>query len=196
MVTAAAIYYLVASTLGIAALYLLIELMERAREPGANLIAVTAEAFGVDARDADLPEEQVGVAIPAAMALLGFAFACAALVVAGLPPLPGFVAKFAILAALLQADPVPATAWAFLALLVVSGLAAIIGLGRIGVRVFWSEGRGIPRVRAIEMIPVGALLAACLALTVAAGPAMRYAHEASRALHSPSGYIEEVLRSP
>ena len=196
MVTAAAIYYLVASTLGIAALYLLIELMERAREPGANLIAVTAEAFGVDAEDADLPEEQVGVAIPAAMALLGFAFACAALLVAGLPPLPGFVAKFAILAALLQADPVPAAAWALLSLLIVSGLAAVIGLGRVGVRVFWSEGRSIPRVQAIEMIPVGALLAACIALTLAAGPAMRYAHGAARALHSPSGYIEEVLRSP
>ena len=196
MVTAAAIYYLVASTLGIAALYLLIELMERAREPGANLIAVTAEAFGVDAEDADLPEEQAGVAIPAAMALLGLAFACAALLVAGLPPLPGFVAKLAILAALLQADPAPPTSWVFLALLVISGLAATIALGRIGVRVFWSEGRTIPRVRAIEMIPVVALLTACIALTIAAGPAMRYAHQAARSLHVPSGYIEEVLRSP
>src|SRR5690606_40275614 len=44
--TAAAIYYMVASTLGIAALYLLIELIERARTPGANVLAVTADFFG------------------------------------------------------------------------------------------------------------------------------------------------------
>ena len=101
MATAAALYYLAASTLGIAALFLLIELVQRSREPGADLLAVTAEAFGL-AGDDDEPEEQAGVAIPATMAMLGFAFACSALLVAGLPPLPGFVGKFAILAALLQ----------------------------------------------------------------------------------------------
>src|SRR6185295_3668172 len=42
----AALYYLIASTLGIAALFLLIELVQRSREPGADLLAVTAEAFG------------------------------------------------------------------------------------------------------------------------------------------------------
>jgi multicomponent K+:H+ antiporter subunit D len=192
MATAAAIYYLVASTLGIAALFLLTELVQRSREPGADLLAVTAEAFGL-AGDDDEPEEHAGVAIPATMAMLGFAFACSALLVAGLPPLPGFVGKFAILAALLQAQAVPASVWAFFALLVGSGLAAIIALARAGIRVFWSEGRSVPRVRVIEMIPVAALLVACLALTLAAGPAMRYMESAARGLHSPEGYIEEVL---
>ena len=195
MATAAALYYLVASTLGIAALFLLIELMQRSREPGADLLAVTAEAFGLAEED-DEPEEQAGVAIPATMAMLGFAFAGAALLVAGLPPLPGFVGKLAILAALLQAQAVPAPVWAFFALLLGSGLAAIIALARAGIRVFWSEGRSVPRVRVIEMIPVAALLAACLALTVAAGPAMHYMENAARGLHSPAGYIEEVLRGP
>ena len=195
MATAAAIYYLVASTLGIAALFLLIELVQRSREPGADLLAVTAEAFGL-AGDDDEPEEQPGVAIPATMAMLGFAFACAALLVAGLPPLPGFVGKFAILAALLQGEAVPASVWAFFALLLGSGLAAIIALARAGIRVFWSEGRSVPRVRVIEMIPIATLLAACLALTVAAGPAMRYMENAARGLHSPESYIQEVLRGP
>ncbi len=194
LASAAAIYYLVASTLGIAALYLLIELVGRSRAPGADILAVTADAFGLGGDDADEPEEQVGVVIPATMALLGLAFACAALLVAGLPPLAGFVAKFAILAALLEPDAVLGAVWLFAALLMLSGLAAVIGFGRAGVRAFWAaEGRSVPRVRLIEMLPIAALLAACFALTVAADPAMRYAEQAARALHSPAGYIGEVL---
>ena len=191
--TGAAIYYLVVSTLGLGALFLLIELMERARKPGADVLAVTADAFGLSAEEE--PEEEVGVVIPSAMVLLGLSFACAALLVAGLPPLPGFVAKFALLTALLADDPVPGAAWAFLILLLLSGLAAVIGLARAGIRVFWaSEERSVPRVRVIEIAPVAALLAACLALTAAAGPAMRFTQEAARALHAPDAYIEEVLR--
>ncbi len=44
-VTSAALYYLVASTLGVGALYLLIDLIDRERAPGADILAVTAEAF-------------------------------------------------------------------------------------------------------------------------------------------------------
>jgi multicomponent K+:H+ antiporter subunit D len=131
------------------------------------------------------------------MALLGLCFAGAALLIAGLPPLPGFVAKFALLAALLDADPVPAAVWTLLALVLASGLAAIIGLGRAGIRVFWpAQERSVPRVRVIEIAPVAALLAACIALTVAAGPALRYSQDVARALHSPGAYIQEVLRAP
>ena len=195
-VTAAALYYLVVSTLGIGAFFLLIELVERARAPGADVLAVTAEAFGLTAEEPE-PEEEVGVVIPATMALLGLAFACSALLIAGLPPLPGFVAKFALLAALLDADPVPGASWAMLALLLLSGLAAIIALGRAGVRIFWaSEEHSVPRVRVIEMLPVAALLALCIALTVVAGPALRYMEGAAQALHAPGAYIEEVLSRP
>lgn len=191
--TGAAIYYLVVSTLGLAALFLLIELVERARQPGADVLAVTAEAFGL--ADEDQPEQEIGIVIPAAMALLGLCFIGVALLIAGLPPLAGFVAKFALLAALLAVDPVPAAVWAFLVLMLASGLAAVIGFGRAGVRVFWiPEERSVPRVRVIEIAPVALLLAACLALTAAAGPVMRYTEHAARGLHSPSAYIDEVLR--
>jgi multicomponent K+:H+ antiporter subunit D len=192
--TGAALYYLVVSTLGVGAFFLLIELVERAREPGADVLAVTAEAFGLEEPE---PEEEVGAVIPATMALLGLAFACSALLIAGLPPLPGFVAKFALLAAVLNADPVPAAGWGLLVLLLLSGLAAIIALGRAGVRMFWaSQERSVPRVRVIEMAPVAALLALCIGLTVAAGPAMRYMQDAAQALHAPRPYIEEVLSRP
>ena len=182
--TGAALYYLVASTLGVGALYLLVELLERAREPGADVLAVTAAAFlGID--DDSTPEEEVGVAIPATMAILGASFVFCALLVAGLPPLPGFLAKFSLLAALLDVDPVPPAAWTLLALLTASGLAALIGLGRAGVRIFWpAQERTIPRVRVIEIAPIAALLGLCLALTVAAAPAMRYMLDAAAVLRA------------
>ena len=191
--TGAALYYLVVSTLGIGSFFLLIELVERARAPGADVIAVTAQAFGLAG---DEPEEEVGVVIPATRALLGLTFACCALVIAGLPPLPGFVAKFALLAALIDADPVPAAAWGLLALLILSGVAAIIALGRAGVRVFWASPDLSARIRVIELAPVAALLAVCIGLTVCAGPAMRYMQDAAQALHAPRPYIEEVLSRP
>ena len=190
--TAAALYYLVVSTLGIGAFFLLIELVQRARGPGADVLAVTAEAFGDGDEEAE-PEPQAGVAIPAAMALLGLSFACCALLVAGLPPLPGFVAKFALLAALLGPDQVPGAAWALLVLLTLSGVASIIAMARSGVRIFWASQTSPPRVRLIEMAPVAVLLALCLALTAAAGPAMQYLQDTAQALHAPRAYIERVL---
>jgi multicomponent K+:H+ antiporter subunit D len=190
--TGAALYYLVVSTLGIAAFYLLIELVQRTRKPGADVLAVTAEAFG-EGDEEDEPEHQAGVAIPAAMALLGLSFACCALLVAGLPPLPGFVAKFAILAALLGAEQVPGAAWALLVLLTLSGLASIVAMARSGVRIFWASESSPPRVRLIEMAPVGVLLALCLALTAAAGPVMEYMQHTAQTLHAPRAYIERVL---
>jgi multicomponent K+:H+ antiporter subunit D len=192
-VTAAALYYLVVSTLGVSALYLLIELVERFREPGADLLAVTAEAFG----DADVepePEEEVGIAIPAAMALLGFSFGACALLLAGLPPLPGFLAKLALLSAWLEPESISVAAWGMVCLLTLSGLAATIALGRAGVRIFWAaHEQVVPRVRLIEIAPVALLLALCLSLTLQAGPAMRYCEDAAKALHAPRGYVDEVL---
>jgi multicomponent K+:H+ antiporter subunit D len=80
-------------------------------------------------------------------------------------------------------------------MLTLSGLAAVIALGRAGVRIFWSTPAGqAPSVRAVEIVPVAALLAACLALTVAAGPAMRYAAQAAHVLHEPRLYVDGVLR--
>ncbi len=196
-ITGAALFYLISSTLGLAAFFLLIELVERGREPGADVLAVTREAYG----EADEEDEtdDAGIAIPATMSILGLAFIGCALVISGLPPLSGFIAKFALLTALLkpqavQEAAVSVPAWIMFALLVLSGLAALIALTRAGVRAFWiSHDRAVPRVRLIEMAPVVILLFLCAAQTVQAGPVMRFMQATAQSIHAPKEYIGGVL---
>ncbi len=83
--TGAALFYLVSSTVAIAAFFMLIELVERGRDPFADMLAVTREAYG---EDEDEDEEEIGIAIPATIAILGVCFMGCALVLAGLPPFP------------------------------------------------------------------------------------------------------------
>jgi multicomponent K+:H+ antiporter subunit D len=196
-VTGGALFYLVSSTMGIAALFLLVELIERGREPGADVLAVTREAYGEDEGEVD---ETVGIAIPATMAMLGLAFIGCALVIAGLPPLSGFIAKFALLTAALnhsggaQGSPVPLASWALLVVLILSGVAALIAMTRAGIRAFWaSPDRAVPRVRLIEMTPVAVLLILCAMQTIQAGPIMRFMQATAQSLHSPNDYIRGVL---
>jgi multicomponent K+:H+ antiporter subunit D len=196
-VTGGALFYLVSSTLALGALFLLVELVERGREPGADVLAVTREAYGEDASN----DEEVGRAIPATMGMLGLAFIGCALVVAGLPPLSGFIGKFALLTAVLNpvalgGEGVRTAAWALLAILILSGLAAVVAMTRAGVRSFWaSPDRAVPRVRVIEMAPVAILLFLCALQTIQAGPVMRYMHATAQALHASQGYVDGVLRA-
>jgi len=68
---------------------------------------------------------------------------------------------------------------------------------RTGIRTFWASLEGnVPRVLVREVVPVAGLLGLCLALTIAAGPAMRYMDDTARALHNPSDYIDSVLDAP
>ncbi|HEY0917731.1 monovalent cation/H+ antiporter subunit D [Devosia sp.] len=190
-VTAGALFYLVVSTLALACFFLLAELVERGRGAEAGVLALTLEAYGDD----EEPEhaEEVGVATPATLALLSIAFAACALLISGMPPLSGFVAKFAMIGALFDlGDPAPGT-WGLVALLIVSGLAASIAMLRAGINTFWvTFDSDVPRVRATEMAPVLGLLGLCVLLTVAAGPATDFMAEAA-ALLPPTGYAPAVL---
>ncbi len=198
---AGALFYLVSSTLTIAAFFLLIELVERGRDAAADVLAVTMEAYGDF--DENEEEEEVGVAIPGTMAVLGLCFSLCAVLLSGLPPLSGFIAKFTLLHGLFdvptagQARTISAADWTYVALVILSGLAAMIAMNRIGIRTFWASIEGtIPRVVVIEITPVVVLLAACVFLSFQAGPAMRYMQATADDLLNPAGYGERVLSAP
>ncbi len=201
--TGAALFYMVSSTLTIAAFFLLIELIERGQDAAANVLAVTMEAYGDDEEEED--EDEVGAVLPATLAVLGTFFGICAILLIGLPPFSGFIAKFLILAAVFNGDsptpqlamPVSPASWALVALLLLSGLSALIAMTRTGIRTFWASLEGnVPRVLVREVVPIAGLLAICLALTIAAGPAMRYMDETARSLHDPASYIGSVLNAP
>jgi multicomponent K+:H+ antiporter subunit D len=196
-VTGGALFYLVSSTLGISAFFLLVELVERGRDPIVDVLAVTREFYGEDEGLGE--EDEVGIVIPAPMSVLGLAFIGCALVIAGLPPLSGFIAKFALLTAAINPGPgqggaIPADSWALLVALILSGLAAIIAMTRAGIRAFWaSPDEAVPRVRMIEMAPIVILLILCAGQTVQAGPIMKFMRVTAQSLHAPRDYIREVL---
>jgi multicomponent K+:H+ antiporter subunit D len=205
-VTAGALFYMASSTLGGAALFLLAELVERARQaevdpPIDDDLGSQLPVFGeVAPRDVNLDDEQmalVGRAIPAALAVLAVTYLVCLLVISGLPPLSGFVGKVAMLGALLEAPAVPGapgTRGLLFTLVILSGLAASIALVRAFISHFWTlQDRTAPQLRVIEVLPVALLLAACVALAAAGEPALRFTREAAAALHAPRQYIDAIM---
>jgi len=196
--TGPALFYLLTSVLALGAFYMLIEMIERTRSFGADVLAVSLEAFDLDDPESpDRSDDVVGVAIPAAMAFLGMAFFCCALLVAGLPPLPGFVAKLSLLSAALQTsatDTPSLAAWTLVAAVLLSGLAGIIALSRTGIRLFWTaEDTVVPRLRVSEAGSVSLLLLSCIALAIWAGPVMDFLEETALLLDRPQSYIDAVM---
>ena len=194
-VTAGALYYLVSSTLGLACLFLLIELVERGRSAGDDVLAITLEAYG---DDEELQHEQeVGTATPGAFAALGVAFICCAILIAGLPPLSGFLGKFAMIAAMLDLGGdagIPAGVWTMIAVLIVSGLAATIALMRNGINTFWVSLEGvIPAIRWVEVVPIVVLLGLGIVMTIYAQPVMSFMATAADALYDRGEYLQAVL---
>lgn len=110
---AAALYYLVHSTLIAGALFLLADVIGTQRgKPGDRF---------VQGRKVLQP------------VLLGSAFFVSALVVIGMPPFSGFVGKVLLLQA---AETAAEASWMWPALLI-SGLAAMVALSRAGTSLFW-----------------------------------------------------------
>jgi multicomponent K+:H+ antiporter subunit D len=203
-VTAGALYYLPASTFAVAAFFLIAELMDRSRQSDAQSrrapedeedhlpFALADQELDEDTNLDDQEEALIGRPIPAATAQLGLAFIACTLLVAGLPPLSGFVGKVFMLSALVQGAG--AVAWTLLALVVLSGLFALVALSRVGIRFFWAPvDRGAPVLRVAEFLPVALLVVLCCAYTVYAEPVMRYTRATAADLYAPGGYVQAVL---
>jgi multicomponent K+:H+ antiporter subunit D len=208
--TAAALFYLISSTLALSALFLLAELIERSRSSADLVLEDDAEpqpslTATPPPRGSNLDDEQkvvVGQIIPWTMAFLGLSFIACALLIIGMPPLSGFIGKLGLLNALLNPlglgnssdAPISTAAWSLLALLILSGLASLIAFSRMGIQRFWTPlERESPILRRIECLPIVLLLGLCVVLTFKAEPVMRYTQAAADTLNNPERYVMAVI---
>ncbi|HEX6307644.1 MAG TPA: monovalent cation/H+ antiporter subunit D [Longimicrobiales bacterium] len=169
----AGLYYLVHSTIVMAAMFLLSDLIAKQRGGKDDLL----------------------VQGPAVMQAgsLGLLFFIGAVTVAGLPPFSGFVGKALILSA---AQPAPAMPWIW-SFVVLSGLLAIAALSRAGIIVFWDadaeEEAVAVRWRLLELGPAIALLALVVGITALAGPITLFLDGTAQQLLAPGEYVRAVL---
>jgi len=184
--TGAGLYYLVHSSFAGAALFLLADLIRRRRGRASDRKDVIAA----------LPDKTVP----------GLLFLVAAVSLAGLPPLSGFIGKLLLL------DAVPAgprTFWIWLLVLSTSFMM-LVGLARAGTRLFWrvepwpdaghhtleaytpeQEVVHAPS-RPLETAAVVLLLAYGVALVLSAAPVLEYTRATAVQLQAPADYVEHV----
>lgn len=173
---AAGLYYLAHGTFAAAAMFLLADLIGRRRG---------------EIGDRFEPAADIDRAY-----LLGGVFFVAALLLAGLPPLSGFLGKFLILRAALDH---PALPWVMASVLL-AALFGVIALARTGSLLFFRtcsqrDGNASAPTGALwtELAPVLGLIALCVGLTVLAGPAHETTGAIAEQLRAPYHYIHAVL---
>ena len=168
---AAGLYYLPHTTFATAALFLLAEPIARAR-------GACADRF------------EPGPAMPGA-AVLGGLFFVAAMAMAGLPPLSGFLGKFMLLRAALES---PWLIWMWGAVLA-AGLAGVIALARSGSLLFYRTRSAVESLPAsgAGLLPAAGLLLLGLGMAIWAGPLANYAAATAAQLLQPQAYIDAVL---
>ncbi|MHA7888082.1 monovalent cation/H+ antiporter subunit D [Roseicyclus sp.] len=174
--TSAGLYYLVHSTFAAACLFLVADLVVR-RRAGDTLTPRP-------------PTVQNG--------LFAALFFAAAIGMAGMPPLSGFLGKLLVLDALRAPGTI---GWAWTAVLAGS-LVTILGFARAGSVLFWkSTATPAPETdtpvaaaaRPLEVAPAMAGLAVLALLAVFAGPLSSYLQDTAAQLYDRAGYTTAVL---
>ncbi|MFK7745925.1 MAG: monovalent cation/H+ antiporter subunit D [Roseobacter sp.] len=176
--TAAALYYMIHSTLAAAALFLIVDLVQTGR---LNLKLTPMPSMS-------------GAVLTSAL------FFTAAIAMTGLPPLSGFLGKLLVLGA---AFPTDAMAWVF-AVVLISSLISVVGFSRAGSILFW-KAKSVDRAEddpapdapaTLSYVAVGGLLALLVLHTAFAGPMHRYMTATAAQLYAPEPYIATVLDTP
>jgi multicomponent K+:H+ antiporter subunit D len=171
----AALYYTLHSTIVIAGLFLLVELMAAQR----------GEAL-------DKLRPAVAVREPI---LLGLMMIFGAASAAGLPPLPGFLGKLMILQ---SASGLAAQAWVWTVVLGV-GFLSLVGLARAGVIVFWHVQPDDHAASSVSgsslklLSSAWAFMLMTVLLAVMASPVKRYTMAAAEQLADKAAYAQAVL---
>lgn len=174
---AAALYYIVHSTLAGAALFLIVDLVKSSR----SSLALTP-----------MPP------IAGAPLTAGLFFA-GAIAMTGLPPLSGFIGKLLILDASFDTAMAP---WIW-AIILGASLISVVGFARAGSIVFWkAKGLAVDddlevgeTPRPLAFLAVGGLIAMLLALTVFGGYVQDYMIATSEQLFAPEPYIQIVTET-
>jgi multicomponent K+:H+ antiporter subunit D len=185
--TTAALYYMVHSTFAAACLFLVADLVVTRR-----------------ATDSLRPE-------PATIqnGLFAALFFAAAIAMAGMPPLSGFLGKLLVLDALREPGLI---GWAWTAILVGS-LLTIVGFARAGSILFWKSTATTgpatdqdadadavmalpPSATTGQVAPAMIALAGLAVLAIFAGPVTAYLGDTSAQLFDRQGYVDAVLTPP
>ncbi|MEO1025490.1 MAG: monovalent cation/H+ antiporter subunit D, partial [Pseudomonadota bacterium] len=176
---AAALYYIVHSTLAGAVLFLISDLVRTGR----GNVDLTAQP------------PMFGTALTAGMFFAG------AIAMAGLPPLSGFLGKLLVLDAAFD-DTLVVWVWA---VILSSSLISILGFARAGSIVFWKSQSIEPleepaqhatRPTTLAYSAVGGLVALLIAHTVFAGQVHGYTTTMAAQLFAPDAYKQVVLETP
>lgn len=173
---AAGLYYLPHTTFAAAAFFLLADMIAQRRAASGGLL-------------------EPGPAITHPR-IFGALFFFSAMVMAGLPPLSGFLGKFLMLRAALEH---PALPWV-MSVVLVAGLLSMTALARSGSVLFYrAQAVESPppavgaSALAAEISPALGLLALCVALTIWAGPVADFTQATAAQLLQPYHYVHAVL---
>ena len=170
----AGLYYMAHSTLVVAGLFLLTEL--------------------VAAQRGDAADRLVSASPVAQPALLGLMLLLGAASVAGLPPLSGFIGKLLILQAS-SAHALHATVWA---VVLGAGFLSLLGLARAGSVLFWNVNlaqlpRGASGASPSLVAAALWLLGGGVLMSLLAAPIQRYTADAAAQLLDRAAYARAVL---
>jgi len=175
---AAALYYIVHSTFAGAALFLISDLVRTGR--GSLQLVPQAPMAGTH--------------------LTAGLFFAAAIAMAGLPPLSGFVGKLLVLDAAYDSGLM---VWIW-AIMLGASLVSIVGFARAGSVLFWKahatappdEAGDVSVPSALSYVAAGGMIAVLAVLTIYAGGVHRMTGTMAQTLFAPEAYVSTVIDTP